>query len=450
MKKKYICAVMAASLFFGSAGMAVNTTVCYAGETGSVSTTAEADTEAAEAQPAKTESGIELPQITETKTLTLADAIQIMQTSGSSAETALLHKDSDIAVSKGYSETVSKIKKTEDSLDALDSAVAQMQAMGMTQAQISAYLQANMGISSVVDVAYEAQLAGATSTNKEISKLRRNFANANIENNYQAELNQIEADTINIYYKVLLAQDSLKIAKENLTAQQQTLKNTEAKKAVGLLSKSDVLKAKSSVSEAESAVRAAETQLKYAKMSFNYLLGYNVMQEVIFTDTLENAINAATPATAEQAVQNALGNRIELKAANHAVQVYDLLFKDVKAYRKTTSTYLNAKISLAEAEKTAKDAYSKLEIDVRNKYDLLQDKKAAVEAAAELLEYAQEGERLMKLTYDEGISTVDELLDVQISLYKAKLNLANANSEYALALKSYEFAQGVGTTRIPL
>jgi len=185
-------------------------------------------------------------------------------------------------------------------------------------------------------------------------------------------------------------------------------------------------------------------------MSFNYLLGYNVQQEVIFTDTLESITSASAITPADTGVQNALNNRIELKGANFAIKVYEILLDDVKAYPKNSSTYLNAKINLAESEKTAKDAYSKIEIDIRNKYDLVQDKKKAVEAAKELLTYATEGERLIQLTNEEGMSTVEELLTTQVSAYKAKLNLANANSEYALALKSYEFAQGVGTTRIPL
>ncbi len=378
--------------------------------------------------------GVVPPEKTDTKKLSLEEAIKIMKTTGTSAETAELHKKSDIAVGNGYSETVSKIKKTQDKLDFLDSIPSSMLPAGVDP----------------VEMAYEAQVAGVSSNNKKIMQLRRDFARNNTENNYQAELNQIEADTISIYYKVLLAQDNLNIAKENLATQQQTLKNVQAKKDVGLLSKKDVLQSQSAVADAESAVRSADTQLKYAKMSFNYLLGYNVQQDVVFTDTLNTVTSAAAITPADTAVQNALNNRIELKGANLAVKVYEVLLADVKAYPKNSSTYLNAEINLAEAQKTAKDATSKIEIDIRNKYDLVQDKKAAVEAAKELLTYATEGERLMQLTNEEGLSTVEELLATQVSVYKAKLNLANANSEYALALKSYEFAQGVGTTRIPL
>ncbi|MFV0517912.1 MAG: TolC family protein [Aminipila sp.] len=460
MRKKYICMVIAASLIFSStsAVFAQTGTVQQKDEqttksavvkeaqgvTGAAITTTESavtvTNEAIKASPSAIEttgSAIQVtktPEKTETKKLSLAEAIKIMQTTGSSAEAADLHKQSDVAVANGYSETVSKIKKTEDKLDMLDKIPSGMLPPGVDPVQM----------------AYEAQMAGATSNNKKIMQIRRDFARSNTDNNYKAELNQIESDTISIYYKVLLAQDSLKIAKENLITQEKTLKNVEAKKAVGLLSKKDVLQAKSAVADAQSAVRAAETQLKYAKMSFNYLLGFNVQQEVIFTDTIEGITSTAEVNSADDAVKKALDNRIELKGANLAVKVYEILLEDVKAYPKNSSKYLNAKISLAEAEKTAKDAYSKIELDIRNKYDLVQDKKAAVDAAKDLLAYATEGERLMQLTNEEGISTVEELLATQVSLYKAKLNLANANSDYALALKSYEFAQGVGTTRIPL
>lgn len=460
MKKKYICIMLVASLIMSSSTLVFAETNSTSAETENTTksaiteekkvdeteskTTTEAAINTTEAAVTTTGeaiettsseiNGIELPKKTEAKKLSLTEAIKIMKTTGSSAETAKLHKESDVAVGNGYSEKVSKINRTEDKLDALGKIPSQYLPEGVDPVQM----------------AYEAQQAGVTSNNKKIMRLRRDFARENTENNYQAELNKIEADTISIYYKVLLAQDNFKIAKENLATQKKTLKNVETKKEVGVLSKKDVLQSKSSVADAEKEVRSAETQLKFAKMSFNYLLGYNVEQEVIFTDTLESFAEETKITPVDKAVDSAFENRIELKAANLGVEVYDILLKDVNAYPKNSSTYLNAKINLAESQKTLKDAYSKMEIDIRNKYDLVQDKKAAVEAAKELLNYATEGERLMQLTNDEGLSTVEELLSTQVSLYKAKLNLANANSEYALALKSYEFAQGIGTTRVPM
>ena len=488
MKKKYICLVLAGLITVTTAGIGMNMDVASFAATKTKPSgmpltvytqdtkTTETDTadaadktgdEGVKEEAGDADSGLsaadklgQTPAITATKKLSLAEAIKVMQTTGTSAETAKLHRESDIAVGNGYAEKVQKINKTErslDDLDALSAGYSRLIAMGMTKEQANAYLQTTKGVSNAslkvekaVELAYEAQQAGATSNNKKILQLRREFARANTENNYQAEMNQIEVDTINVYDKVILAQENLRIAKENQVATEKTLKNVEAKKAVGLVSKKDVLQAKSAVADAKSNVRTAETQLKYAKMSFNYLLGYNVKQEVTLTDTISTLATKEGPADPETAIANAMKNRLELKGANLAVQIYEILLQDVSAYPKTSSTYLNAKIQLAEGEQTARDAYSKIEIDIRNKYNQVMDAKAELDAAQELLNYAAEGERLMQLTYTEGISTVDELLGVQVKHYQAKLNLANCKLQYATALKSYEYAQGVGATRLPL
>ena len=300
-----------------------------------------------------------------------------------------------------------------------------------------------------MESAYEAQTAGVTTSNKKILRLRRDFANANLENNYQADMNQIEQDTIHLYYTVLLAQENYKIAQDNLAAQQKNRKDIDLKKQVGLLSKKDVLQAQSAVTDAEREVRAAQTQMEYAKMSFNYLLGYNVRQEVTFTDRLTEAGTATQPAI-EEAVLTALENRNEIRAAEFAEDIYGLLLDDVKDYPKSSATYMTAELNLLNAQKAKKEAYSQIEIDIRNRAAGLADKEADLKAAKALQSYAQEGLRLVTLTGEEGLSTAKELLEMQVTLYKANLNLAKAISEYDLALKGCENARGIGTMRIPL
>lgn len=46
------------------------------------------------------------------------------------------------------------------------------------------------------------------------------------------------------------------------------------------------LQAQSAVAEAEKELRTAKTKMDYTHMSFNYLLGYSVQQQVEFTDQL--------------------------------------------------------------------------------------------------------------------------------------------------------------------
>ena len=359
--------------------------------------------------------------------LALKDAIKIMQTTGTRAETAELNKKSDQAIASGYSEDIKSISDALNSLKLLD----------MFHSPLSAtYSQA-------------AQEAGATKTNRQILRLRRDFAQKQADPNYQADMNQIEYDTVKVYYGVLLAQDNLKTEKNNLSTQEDILKNTQAQYQVGMVAKKDVLSQQSAVTAARSSVQAAETKLEYAKMSFNYLLGYAAMQPVNFTDTLQESSTSAIKV--DDAIKSAIAKRNEIQGANFAVEVHKVLLSSLEnKYPKSSSTYVKEQIELLSAQKTAKDAPVQIEIDIRNKAAELEDKKAALEAAKAMQTYAQEGYRLIRISYDAGMTTLAELQQAQVNVYKSGLAVSAATSDYDLALYAFRYASDVGVTRLPL
>lgn len=392
--------------------------------------------------------------------LSLADAIKYMQESSNRAETAKQNKKSDKIVSEGYSEKVTTITRTQKDLSnaqaALGAGMAQIQ-RGLAQTSDPAtqqVLQAKLsGLAAQSELlfqkTYEAQTKGVTSGNKKIMILRRDFAKEHLETNAKAEMNEIEAATIDIYYKLVLAKENYEIATKNVETQEKTKKMAELKKKVGLVPKKDVLAVNSALANAKMAQREAWTQLEMARMGFNFMLGYPVTARIELTDKISDQVsNDETPL--DEGVKNTLKNRQELPGAKLAVDIYELLLEEVRDYPTNSTKYMTAALDLEEARKTLKDAPQKLELDTRNKYNVLQDKKYSVEYAKELLAYAKEGERLMLLTYDAGVSTIDELLEIQVKRNQAELNLAKAKSDYALAKKFYEYAQGVGVTRLPL
>lgn len=394
--------------------------------------------------------------------LTLQEAIKYMQENSNRAETAKQNRQADKIASEGYSEKVSTISSTKKALsdgeDAVNAQRAKLEmgkAAGLVDAATYAAGQAQLSqiSTALFQKTYEAQVKGVTSRNKEIMELRRDFAKAHLQTNAQAELNEIEAATIEIYYNVLLAKENYEIAMQNVQAQQKTAQLVNMKKQAGLVPKKDLLSANSALAEAKMEQREAKTKLEYAKMGFNFTMGFPVTSQLEFKDRIADTVTndeATVEVAVETAVKNTLQNRQELAGAKLATEIYALLLKDVSDYPKSSSTYMSAQLALDEANKTLNDAPSKLELDTRNKYNVLQDKKYQVESAKELLAYAKEGERLLLLTYDAGVSTIDELLEVQVKRNKAELNLAKAKSDYALAKKAYEYAQGVGVTRLPL
>lgn len=368
----------------------------------------------------------------ESMRLSIKEAVKIMQTTGARAETAELNKKSDNALAKGYGETVSKISKILDGLELLD----KYSALGYVNS------------STAIEKSLEAQEGGATAVNKKVSELRRDFAKGQIDNNYKAEMNQIEYETLKVYYGVLLATDNLKTEEDNLKTQQDILKNTKAQYQAGMLAKKDVLSAESAVTAAKSSVQAARTKLEYARMSFNYLLGFSATQPVVFTDKLEMVTTSAIDTQAS--VKNALASRNELKGADFAVKIHQILLDNLKGYPKSSSTYMEQQVALLSAEKTKKDAPVLIEIEVRNKAAELQDKAAALEAARSIQTYAQEGYRLIDISYQAGMTTLAELQQAQLNVYKAGLAVSKAISDYDLAVYDFQYTADVGTSRLPL
>lgn len=359
--------------------------------------------------------------------LSLEQAVEIMQTKGSRAETADLNKKSDEAVAKGYAENAESIRDLLEKLDKMR----------------------NDPESSSIQISLTAEQAGATDVNQKIVKLRRDFAKTQLDANYKAELNQIESETINLYYGVLQAAENLRIAEENLTNQKTILANTQKKYKLGTVAKIDTLTAETAVLTAENEVASAETMLNTAKMNFNMLLGYDLMQKVALTDTLKMV--EAPKMTLTEAVESAVNQRNEIKGVKFATEIQEILLKSLKyRYPENSSTYLNQQTAFLQAQKTAEDAPMQIEMDIRIKYMELADKKQAVDVAKATLANAKEGYRLATITYNAGMNTVTDVQEAQIRAFRAGQGLAKAISDYDLAVYEFKHAVGVGTVRLPL
>jgi len=359
--------------------------------------------------------------------LSLDEAIKIMQTEGSSAETAKLNKSSDEAVAKGYKETTESITDFFRSLDKM----------------------AEAGIPITIETSSAAEKMGATDTNEKIMKLRRDFAKEQVDDNYQAEMNQIEATTIETYYGVLQAEENLRIAKENLATQKTILANTQKKYKLGTVARIDTLTAETEVLKAENEVASAEAMANTAKMNFNMLLGYDLMQKVVLTDTLKSI--EAPEGTLIEFIESALENRNEIKGADFAADIQEILLNNLKyRYPENSSTFLKQQVAYNEARKASDDAPTMIEMDIRVKYMDLENKKLAVKAAEATLANAKEGYRLAMITYDAGMNTLTDVQQAQILAFRAGQGLAAAITDYDLAVYNFKHAIGVGTTRLPL
>ena len=283
---------------------------------------------------------------------------------------------------------------------------------------------------------------------KAVQRALRDYAGKLADPNYQAELNNLQMDTMTNYYQVKQLEDLEKIAQETLDLKEKLLTNTQLKFKLGVVAKSDVLQAESAVNSAKDSLLTAQNNLRLKKMAFNTFMGYDLMQNVTLTDSLKQ-VDLPTKSM-ESSIKDALANRNEIKAANFGLNIANLTLDVYSSYPSNSSSYLKAKVAVVEGEKALHDANDGIEMDVRGKYMNMQQKNAAIESGQKIVENAKEGLRLVQLQYDAGMATLTDVNTAQIAYNQSEVALSNNMLDYNLAVEAYNYASGVGTTIAPI
>jgi hypothetical protein len=347
--------------------------------------------------------------------LSLIQATEKMLKDGPGAETAALNLQAAQATAKGYKESASS---TNDMLEAY-------KALGILSASLP------------------------TESDVNIIKLQRDFAVMQGPLNFEAEMNVLKSDTIKNYFSFLQAQDAVKIQQENLAVQERITLNTKKKFELGIVAKQDVLQAEIAVLSAKDGLRLAENGLALARMGFNNFLGNSVMQKLELTDTLKAV--EVSPIALDQAIERALANRNEIKAAKFGKDLQDVLMKRTQVrFSSASSTFLKQKAATLHAEAYYIQAVSGIEIDVRSKYMSMMQTKAAIEKGTASVDKAKELLRLAELSYSVGMNTVTDVQQVQILVLSEELSLSQAILDYNLAVDAYDVSMTNGTFSAPL
>ncbi|MGN0712021.1 MAG: TolC family protein [Anaerovoracaceae bacterium] len=392
MKKNYLRSVLAAGII---CTMTMSSAVVFA------DTAAEVEKEVASNSP----SG-------QTISLSLEGAYKKLESS-LSMEMLKVQKENDTAIAKGYSETVSNLKKLDDAMDKPGAENS------------SAYWT------------YD-------SSNKKMVTAMRTFAMSVIEPNHTARVNALKRDTFENYYTLKNLEEQVAIAKENVTINEKLFSNTQLMYKVGKASDLDLNSAESSLNTAKDGYRTALDGLNTLKMSFNISMDYPLMQSVKFTDEIKEV--ALPKTTLDEAIKKAKENRLEIKEAAYNLQMANLNFDNYKAYPSTSSKYMSAKVGVLGAQLADNTAPKQVEMDVRMKYAAMNTAYQKVQTSKKAVKDAAESAKIVQIQYEYGMATITTLQQANLGLYNAKLSQANALLEYNLAVEDFELSQGVGTT----
>ncbi len=361
--------------------------------------------------------------------LSLEEAVFVMQNEGTNAETARLNRETDEAIAKGYSETVTTIKEQLEAPSALSNVPG--------------------GAALSLSMSSSLEAAGITVGNERMVRLQRDFAKAHIESNAKAEMNSLEAKTVEIYYGLLQARENLRVSQENLALQQEMYDNVLSKYEKGVVARINVLSAENALLNAKHSVRSAEAGAHAAEMNFNLQMGYALDQEVILTDAL--TVLDFPEITLEEAIASALEKRPEVDALSFVVDLQQQVMNSVAAVsNRRSSAYLKQQASLTAAKKAAADIPTQLEMAIRVSYESLQNLREAVDIAQAQAALAAESYRIALISFDAGVNTYTDVEEAEILTFQCNQAVLAAITNYDLAVYDFLYSIDVGTTRLTL
>ena len=271
------------------------------------------------------------------------------------------------------------------------------------------------------------------------------------------------------FYGILLAEELVRVRTESLEVLERHHETTLAKYEVGLVSRFDVLRSEVELANARPPLIQAKNDLKIAQESLKRLLGVDVDDpfaiegELTLRDVevdLEESlalVMAQGPGmrvaeyTEEIARRNVRMSRGELLPTVTTFATYEWSQNEKNVnfhdWNNTNdwefvggvvvsvplldmaASIAELKQSRAEYEKALVgylDTINAVKVDVKEAYYDLLEAREIVESQRLNIEVAEESLRIAEVRYDNGISTLVELLDTELALTQARLNYINA------------------------
>ena len=282
----------------------------------------------------------------------------------------------------------------------------------------------------------------------------------------------VEFETKRLYYGILLAEETHRIAVELLAQARSHYNIVKEKFAQGACSKFDLLQSKVQVSKIIPQVVRAENEKALLILEFKRLVGISSADRIVFEDSLTyspitvneelllNTAYAKRPELLIKRYEIELGKKsiVLAKASGRAhidaflnysyrsATVGDLfddshnnwftgfvvslpLFDGFSAKAKTDV----AKIKYEQAELQSKDMEDEVAVQVHKALLELSEARAIIESQQDCLKEAKEAVRIAEARYSNGEGRNLDVLDAQVSLSQIENNLSQAIYDYIIA-----------------
>jgi outer membrane protein len=310
------------------------------------------------------------------------------------------------------------------------------------------------------------------------AKLQENARLADAE----ASRQDIVLATDQVFYAVIEAQETLKVAEQTVSARQDLTDQVSALAASKLKSDLDLSFAQVNLSQAKLLQLDAQNNLDAAKAALSAVLGYDKQMNFQLVD--DGGALPPLPPDSESLIAQAIQNRPDLQSLTLSEQAaqkfsraqHELLLPTISALgvvggtptgspQYFTSNWYGAvggNVSIpifngfrlnaqgSEASLQAKAASEQTRAlrdevarDVRTAWLNANTAMQRVTVTTELLKQANTALDLAKTRYDLGLSSIVELSQAELQQTEAAIGNANARSQYNFAISTINFQTGV-------
>jgi outer membrane protein len=280
------------------------------------------------------------------------------------------------------------------------------------------------------------------------------------------------------YVGMMLAQEKMKVINQSIESANANLKMVQSGFDSGLAVKSDLLRAQVTLSDLEQQRLQAESRVKTAQAELNAVMGRAVDTPLLLTSPFDKC--CLLSGDVDHWVGVALANRQDLKRldcleemarrnvaiskAGHypslrLVGSYDINSEDFDdtADSYTVGAVMNinlfngfgtasgvrgARADASQVRQMIKRMELGVRVQVESAFLEAQSASQRIEVARSALEQADEGLRIVKNRYQNGLLNIVSLLDAELANQQAKMSYCVALHDFKVAMARLELAAG--------
>ena len=293
-----------------------------------------------------------------------------------------------------------------------------------------------------------------------------------------ASLEKLRLDVYSSFYRVLIAQEFVKVAEQGVELVEVQLKIAQTAFQAGTATNYDILRAKVQLANAKTQLIRAKSGVETAKNIYKTTLNLPLSDEIAVEGTFEiTDVNIEL----DEFINKALENRAEVKRSLLSEEIGkkqlsiaktrslpDLaFFSNYQISHNERLTQMNriwslglqinvpifdgfvartavkqSESALRQSQLGTKQIKLSIESEVRKAYLDLQEAKSLIETQLETVNQAEESVRIATLQFENGMITTVEMTDTQLALMQAQVNRLQAYHDYVIGLAALEKAIG--------